>query len=67
MTSIFFEHPEGIPEIGLGALDPFVIAQSSLGSGDKQKNGALMPISVNVSMKNIKVKGWKKLEVTNVM
>lgn len=67
MTSIFVEHPEGIPAIGLGSLDPFVIAYSSLGSGDKQKNGALVPISVNVTMKNIKVRGWSKLEVISVM
>lgn len=67
MTRIFVDYPNGIPEIGLGSLDPFVIASSSLGSGDRQANGALVPINLNITMKNIKVRGWKKLEVTSVM
>lgn len=61
MQTILQHHIIGVPEIGLGSLDPLNFTDVDISTGGQ---GA---VSVNLTMATGQIKGWKHMQVKKVV
>lgn len=63
LQQIFDHHLDGVPEIGVPALNPLDIGQFTINQGD---GGGSSPVAVHITMSKVKLFGWDRLQVLRV-
>lgn len=61
ITNVLSSYPSGIPEIGLASIDPLHFDEGSI----SQEHGS--QVSLNLTITNGDIFGWKKMQVKEVM